>query len=781
MEPSSIEMRVDRARQGKLIADVAWPDSKFPNDPKLHENARLVVAAQNGDIETVKSLLLMKDVIDVNMNIHNIGTPILCACLNGHTAVVDLLITAGADNLANALYIACQCEHVETVKLLLSRVNRESLDIAAALKTSCKLGHITIVRQLVTTGADMEMQSNYEALHIAFIHKQYEVVKFLLDHGEYVNTCTAAEETTLFLASESGDAKVVELLLTYPHIEVDSANKKGQTPLWVAIQNGHWEIAEKLLKTGANPNAMPLSSMSPLQIVSLCGNFAMVELLIKYKADVNLVIPSYCTALENACNARHINIAELLLKAGADPNLSSGIYFTALSGAVGKGWAPIAELLLKYNTNPNVPKRYCSPLCCAIAFKQCEMVELLLTHKADPNIVLEDDGTTPLIYAIKIASNISIIRALLIHGANPNALCTCLKPSAAEMKISGTALGYAALYNAPAEVFHLLFEYKADPNLGDIVEGNTALFFASPKVTELLISHGANPNAVAKNGATPLVQALVNNDVACVTTLLAHGARPDALVEKTGQSIIVSAIDKNSTEMVVALLRGKVDPNVISKDGAGVLPLCLSIRRGLFMITLSLLEYGADPNKCDAADSPLRYAIKMGDKDMAEKLLTYGADPDQADMRTGQTPLHLTLTMGNSDLVPLLLKFGANPNIARWSDGSSPITMATASREFGIVTMLKEYGARHTYLSHKRILVDANDDDGIVVQKNKKESCKCEVSMCKVCLENPITVLCEPCRHACMCKVCSLSLSSDSPLCPICRTKISKTIEFYLC
>jgi ankyrin repeat protein len=71
-------------------------------------------------------------------------------------------------------------------------------------------------------------------------------------------------------------------------------------------------------------------------------------------------------------------------------------------------------------------------------------------------------------------------------------------------------------------VVRLFLEAGADPNLADN-EGNTALILNARnlKIPEMLVAHGANVNAQAKNGFTPLLNA---EPADLVRFLLAHGA-----------------------------------------------------------------------------------------------------------------------------------------------------------------------------------------------------------------------------------------------------------------
>ena len=58
--------------------------------------------------------------------------------------------------------------------------------------------------------------------------------------------------TALFWASFRGNIKAVKLLLAQPGIKLDQTTVDGDTALMTAVEHGHTEIVEALLKAGAN-------------------------------------------------------------------------------------------------------------------------------------------------------------------------------------------------------------------------------------------------------------------------------------------------------------------------------------------------------------------------------------------------------------------------------------------------------------------------------------------------------------------------------------------------
>ena len=62
--------------------------------------------------------------------------------------------------------------------------------------------------------------------------------------------------TALHWAAHHDDAEIAELLLR-AGANVQAANRYGVTPLSLACTNGNGALVERLLKAGADPNARP--------------------------------------------------------------------------------------------------------------------------------------------------------------------------------------------------------------------------------------------------------------------------------------------------------------------------------------------------------------------------------------------------------------------------------------------------------------------------------------------------------------------------------------------
>ncbi|CAF3539468.1 unnamed protein product, partial [Fusarium graminearum] len=151
-------------------------------------------------------------------------TPLWYAAQNGHKAVVELLLAAGADANAAAA----------------SKYGRTALQAAA------KGGHLEVIKKLLAAGADV----NAAALQAAAWGGHLEVVKKLLAVGADVNAAA------LQAAAWGGHLEVVKKLLAAgADVNAAAASEAGRTALQAAAGEGHLGVIEKLLAAGADVNA----------------------------------------------------------------------------------------------------------------------------------------------------------------------------------------------------------------------------------------------------------------------------------------------------------------------------------------------------------------------------------------------------------------------------------------------------------------------------------------------------------------------------------------------
>ncbi|XP_050465213.1 tonsoku-like protein [Cataglyphis hispanica] len=100
----------------------------------------------------------------------------------------------------------------------------------------------------------------------------------------------AKGETQLHVACINGDVGTVEKLLSSGH-STNVRDHCGWSPLHEAANHGFVDIAELLLRHGANindPGGVSCKGVTPLHDAACCGHFSMMQLLIQHGANVTL-------------------------------------------------------------------------------------------------------------------------------------------------------------------------------------------------------------------------------------------------------------------------------------------------------------------------------------------------------------------------------------------------------------------------------------------------------------------------------------------------------------
>lgn len=242
----------------------------------------LIEASFYGHLKVVQALLAAKADVDATRSEKKDGeTALTLAVQKGHVEVVRMLLAANADVdhpccSANALYEAARARNLDIVKVLLAAkpdLNRRSkISGTTALMWGISTGGLDIARLLLEAGADVNLSNNngITALALAVQGKSPEslaMVRALLAAGASVDArnCNVPEmtnvspgrerivftydrarkATALGVASSLGRAEVVQTLLG-AGADVNLEQCDGKTPLMLALENNHLEVAELL-------------------------------------------------------------------------------------------------------------------------------------------------------------------------------------------------------------------------------------------------------------------------------------------------------------------------------------------------------------------------------------------------------------------------------------------------------------------------------------------------------------------------------------------------------
>ena len=144
-----------------------------------------------------------------------------------------------------------------------------------------------------------------------------EIVTKLLAANADVNQADGYGETPLYVASQEGFTEIVTKLLA-ANADVNHAEEDDDcTPLFIASQKGHTEIVEKLIAANVNVNHPLKDGATPLYVASQNGHTAVVAALLAANADANQAKNNGATPMSIACSQGHLGVVQLLSSDGA--------------------------------------------------------------------------------------------------------------------------------------------------------------------------------------------------------------------------------------------------------------------------------------------------------------------------------------------------------------------------------------------------------------------------------------------------------------------------------
>ena len=174
---------------------------------------------------------------------------------------------------------------------------------------------------------------------------------------------------------------------------------------------------------------------------------------------------------------------------------------------------------------------------------------------------------------------------------------------------------------------------------------------------ERLLKQGADIESTTNEGVTPLMFAVVNNQLSCVNLLLSKGADPN-IVTAYYETPVLASVKNGNSQITESLIRKKADINV--GDMRGVSPLHWASVNGNFTLTDMLLYYGAYVDKMtDDKTTPLMTAVLAGYPDVADLLLQSGANVNRQDEK-GFSAYLIAAQNGDTLMLSLLKSYDAD-------------------------------------------------------------------------------------------------------------------------
>jgi ankyrin repeat protein len=151
--------------------------------------------------------------------------------------------------------------------------------------------------------------------------------------------------TALHLACALGDREIAELLLE-SGTELDAMTDGGQTSLLLAICSGNSSVTELLISRGANILLSNNHGTTPLHRASQLGDLETIKQLIRNGAEISVSTKDSYTPLLYAAANGHSEVVTLLLDKGADLSDANENGYTSLHLASADGYYNLVMQLI---------------------------------------------------------------------------------------------------------------------------------------------------------------------------------------------------------------------------------------------------------------------------------------------------------------------------------------------------------------------------------------------------------------------------------------------------
>ncbi len=402
-------------------------------------------------------------------------------------------------------------------------------------------------------------EHHYQALEEVLVHSKLDVNK----------PSTAQNVSPLLLACQSGDARLISMLLAHPDIDLNFKGPKGITPFLMALQLKHENVAMTLLEhKKANEEtwkAKTTEGYNALHLATQHNNPAIVKLLLAKMRDVdiNISAPKLLHPISLACANESYGALEELLR-------SDKVVF------------------------PSKTKDH--PLHFACEKQSLETLRLLLQSKKFDVNARSKDGFTPVQIACDLG-NEDLVKVLLDYPETEDTL---------------SAQGFCSLYIAASRghtnIVRLLLNHPkiVEINIQDSVNFKTplcsavdyeqieivSLFLEDPRI-DIFPSFHPPLHLVAKN---PTIKKMLEDHIA---------AYPDKKAYADDVTSVSSQMQLIHDLHIFAKKISKKDANLYSEKVDEMLD------------TINKVEFGDDGD--DASVKTMQSAIKAMDRALVEK------------------------------------------------------------------------------------------------------------------------------------------------------------------
>lgn len=404
----------------------------------------------------------------------------------------------------------------------------------------------------------------------AAMKRDTEAVRTLIKGGADVNAAQGDGMTALHWASRHGDAAMTQMLLFAGANVKATTRLGGYTPLLMAAEHGHAAVISALLAGGADAKAGNALGTTALMLAAASGNATAVTTLVENGAEIEAREKTFGqTPLMFATANNRVQAIQALIKAGADVKATSKVV------NVGSLSSQEQEFLAQASGSGAQPG----------GGGQGRTGQVVAA------------GTTP--PAAAPAPGAGGGGGRRGGGGRPG-----IDRPFFYNELIGTQGGVTALMLAArggyADAVKTLVAAGADVNQVSAGDQTSPLLIATINgqfdLAQWLLERGANPNAAAENGVTPLYAAL---NVTWAPRALYPQPRAYNQQQTTYLSFMKALLEKGADpnlRLTRKVWYSEYNFDLAGVDEIGATPMWRAAFAGDVAAMSLLMEHGADPN-----------------------------------------------------------------------------------------------------------------------------------------------------------------------------------------
>jgi ankyrin repeat protein len=350
--------------------------SKPGEEQQARLNQQLIAAAWDNDLRRARSLIARG--ANVNAKDNTVQSAYLISTSEGYLELLDLMLKNGADVDSKdsfngtGLIRAADRGHADIAgRLVQADVNINHINNLGwtALHEAIILGdgsgrYVDTVRVLVAAGADLRLPSQRDKIspmEHATAKGHNEITQVLRTALDADRPPKQGAEQRLLAAAERGDATAAALAMR-AGADLETRDKRGRTPLLVAVTEDQLAVARLLIYLGADPDALDDQHDTPWLVTGVTGSVDMLEVLLPAGPDLTIRNRFGGTSLIPASERGHVAYVRRAVRTGIDINHVNDLGWTALLEAVilgdgSKRYQQIVTILLEAGADSQIADR----------------------------------------------------------------------------------------------------------------------------------------------------------------------------------------------------------------------------------------------------------------------------------------------------------------------------------------------------------------------------------------------------------------------------------------